>query len=169
MKKSLVFWQTTGFIFTSIAGTLLHFLYDWSGQSFIVGLFSAVNESTWEHMKLLYFPMLAFALIESRYVKNEYENFWCAKLIGNITGLVLIPVIYYTYTGIFGVSADWFNIAIFFISAFVAYWLETRLLKSDKKFCISNIACLLMLLSIGVIFVSLTIAPLNIPLFWEPR
>ena len=43
-------------IFTFILGTLLHFTYKWSEENAIVGIFSAVNESTWEHLKLLYFP-----------------------------------------------------------------------------------------------------------------
>ena len=165
MKRSVVFWQAIGFVFTALMGTLLHFLYDWSGQSFVVGLFSAVNESIWEHMKLLYVPMFAFAIFERRFIKSR--NFWCAKLIGTVVGLLLIPVIYYTYTGAFGVFADWFNIAIFFISAFLAFYIETKLLKSEKEFCISPFACLIVLISIGVIFVSFTISPPDIPLFCE--
>ena len=166
MKKSLVFWQTVGFVFTSIVGTLLHFLYNWSGQNFVVGLFSAVNESIWEHMKLLYVPMLVFALFERRYIKSN--NYWCAKLIGIVTGLMLIPVLYYTYTGALGLSKDWVNIAIFFISVFITYFLETKLIKSEKEFCFSQTACVFVFISIGVIFVALTISPLNIPLFLPP-
>ena len=47
------------FIFISVLGVLLHFTYEWSGNNPIVGLFSATNESTWEHLKLLFFPMLS--------------------------------------------------------------------------------------------------------------
>lgn len=167
MKRSIAFWQIVGFVFTAIAGTLLHFLYDWSGQSFVIGLFSAINESIWEHMKLLYVPVFVFALLERRYIKTI--NFWCVKLIGIVVGLVLIPVIYYTYTGAFGAFADWFNIAIFFISAFVVFYVETRLLKSEKEFCVLPIVCLFALISIGVLFVTFTIAPPDIPLFIEPN
>ncbi len=165
MKRSVVFWQMVGFVFTAIAGILLHFLYDWSGQNFVVGLFSAVNESIWEHMKLLYIPMLVFALVERHFIKNQ--NFWCAKLISISVGLFLIPVSYYTYTGAFGVFVDWLNIAIFFISAFTSYCIETKLLNSEREFCILPLACLLVLVSIGVIFVAFTISPPNIPLFIE--
>lgn len=75
MKKSLKFWQIGGFVFTAIAGVLLHFLYDWTNQSIIVASFSAVNESIWEHMKLLFFPMFVFALIEYKFIGKNYENF----------------------------------------------------------------------------------------------
>ena len=43
-------WQLGGFAFTAVFGTALHFLFDWSGKNTVVGLFSAVNESIWEHM-----------------------------------------------------------------------------------------------------------------------
>ncbi len=63
MKRNIDLWQLVGFAFVSLIGTLLHFLYDLTGYK-LTALFSAVNESTWEHMKLIFFPMLAFAVIE---------------------------------------------------------------------------------------------------------
>ena len=65
MKKSIGLWQLCGFAVTSLVGTVLHFLYDWLGESVLVAPFSGVNESTWEHMKLLFWPMLIFALFQS--------------------------------------------------------------------------------------------------------
>ena len=41
-----------GMIFVFIIGSLAHFLYDWSDNHYLVGLFTPVNESIWEHMKL---------------------------------------------------------------------------------------------------------------------
>lgn len=167
MKKSLSFWQFAGFVFTSVLGTLLHFLYDWTDITF-VALFSAVNESIWEHMKILFFPMLIFAVFESRYFDKEYENFWCAKLIGILVGITIIPVMYYTYTGALGVSADWFNIIIFYIAAAVAYIIETRLMKSDKNFCKPPKVAIIVLCIVAVVFVIFTFAPPEIPLFEDP-
>lgn len=57
-------WEILGVFFTIIVGTLLHFTYDWTGQSALVGLFSAVNESTWEHLKLLFVPFFIWTIIE---------------------------------------------------------------------------------------------------------
>lgn len=168
LKKSLILWQISGFIFTVIAGTLLHFLYDWSNQSIIVSPFSAVNESVWEHMKLLFFPMFLFALIEYRVIGKENENFWCAKLAGTATGLLLIPTLYYTVIGAFGVSPDWFNIAIFFLAAGAAYFSETRLLNGNNSFCKSPPIAFAVLCIIAAAFAVLTFAPPKIPLFRDP-
>ena len=65
MKKSIVLWQLAGFAVTSFAGTILHFLYDWTGESLLVAPFSGINESTWEHMKLLFWPMFVYAIAQS--------------------------------------------------------------------------------------------------------
>ena len=169
MKRSVPRWQLAGFLFTCIAGTLLHFAYDWSGQSLPAALFSAVNESIWEHMKLLYFPMLLFAVVESRFLLPEHPDFWCVKLMGITAGLLLIPTVYYTYTGILGTSADWFNITIFFIAAALSYGLETRLLKSKAVPRFHPGLALFLLCLMGAAFMVLTFLPPHIPLFQDPR
>ena len=160
-------WQIGGFVFTGIAGVLLHFLYDWTNKSIIVALFSAVNESIWEHMKLLFFPMFVFALVEYKYFAKEVENFWSAKLSGSLIGLAFIPVLYYSYTGIFGVNADWMNILIFFIAAATAYFAEAVIIKNR----VGNKNQLLpfaILCVIGALFIVLTFAQPHIPLFRDP-
>ena len=70
MEKNLPRRQMTGFLFTSILGTFLHFFFDLTGGNVVAALFSAVNESIWEHMKLLFFPMLIFSIIEYLFLKN---------------------------------------------------------------------------------------------------
>ncbi len=168
MKKSLSDWQFNGFVFTSVLGVLLHFLYDWTGQSVVVAPFSAVNESIWEHMKLLFFPMFVFALIESRYIGKEYKSFWCVKLIGIVLGIILIPVLYYTINGVFGTTPDWVNIVIFFVTAAISYLAETRLLKENNIACKHPGVALAVLCFIALIFVVFTFATPCIPLFQDP-
>ena len=41
-----------------VLGCLNHFIYEWTGESPISALFCPVNESVWEHLKLLFFPYL---------------------------------------------------------------------------------------------------------------
>ena len=168
MRKKLFWWQISGFIFTCILGVLLHFAYEWSNNNTIVASFSAINESTWEHLKLLYFPLLLFSLIEYFFLKTLYPNFWWAKFMGILAGLITIPVLYYTYTGIFGQSADWFNIAIFFIAVAIAFIVDTWILK--KKYLHSQIPAIaiILIILIGAAFVFLTYSPIDIPLFKSP-
>ena len=168
MKKTISLWQFAGCAFTSFAGTLLHFLYDWTNQSIFAAPFSAVNESTWEHMKLLFFPMMIFTLIESLFLKKKIPTFRCVKWIGISVGLILIPVLFYTYNGAFGPSPDFVNISIFFISAAVSYWLETKLLQNEDFPCHTSFIPLALLLLNAVLFVVFTFQTPEIPLFQDP-
>ena len=70
MKKRVAFWQFAGFTVAVALGTILHFLFDWTG-SFALAPVSAVNESTWEHMKILFFPMLLFAAVQSPFIRTK--------------------------------------------------------------------------------------------------
>ena len=63
MKQRSILWQAAGFAAVTFGGTILHFLYDWTGGSILVAPFSGVNESTWEHMKLLFWPLFLYALV----------------------------------------------------------------------------------------------------------
>ena len=168
MKKTIAGWQLGGFIFTAVMGTLLHFLFDWAGGNVIVALISAVNESIWEHLKLLYYPMLAAAVIEYFFWGKEMKSFWCIKLIGSLVGLIFIPTVYYTYTGALGVKADWFNITIFFLAAGLVYWVETKLLQSGFPCPLRAKSDIGLLCLIAVLFTVLTFIPPHIPLFRDP-
>ena len=102
MRKRLFFWELGGFLFTALAGTLLHFVYDWSGGSVWTAAFSAVNESTWEHMKLLFFPIFLYSVAQACALGKTYPNFLAVRAVSTLAGLALIPILYYTYTGILG-------------------------------------------------------------------
>ena len=167
MKRSIGLWQLMGFAVTSLGGTLLHFLYDWLGGAAWIAPFSGVNESTWEHMKLLFWPMLIFAIVQSFFFRDR-KDFWCVKLRGILLGLALIPILFYTYNGIIGNSPDWINIAIFFISAAIAYIYETRRFNSGTTACKNPKPAIALLCLIAVLFVVFTFATPEIDLFKDP-
>lgn len=168
MKQSISCWQVAGFLFTSVLGTFLHFLFDLSGQSVVAAIFSAVNESIWEHMKLIYYPMLLFSLIEYWFWGKDHKQFWCIKLVGILLGLTFIPVLYYTYTGIFGVTVDWLNITIFFLSAGVVFRAENKLFQKENGCCLSPWISFALIWTIGVAFTLLTFCTPEIPFFKDP-
>ncbi len=168
MKKSILLWQFGGYVFTVFIGTLLHFLYGWTGNSLGVAPFSAVNESTWEHMKILFFPALLFAVMQSCFWRKNYENFWCIKAVGILTATVLVPVLFYTYNGVFGASPDWVNIAIFFLAAAAGFLWEAKLLKKGSRPCKRAKAAVWILIAVAFLFVLFTFFPPQLPLFQDP-
>ena len=167
MKKTIDLWQIWGFAITALCGTLLHFLYDWFDKSLVVAPFSSVNESTWEHMKLLFWSMFIYAILQSFFFKNR-DDFWCVKLRGILLGLVTIPVIYYTYNGAIRKSPDWLNISIFFVSVALVYLYENKLFKKETLYCKSQTIAFLILCIIGLFFIIFTFTPPEIGLFQDP-
>ena len=167
MKRNISLWQICGFVFTGIFGVILHFLYDWTDKSILIAPFSGVNESTWEHMKLLYFPLFIFALFQSRYFK-ERKDYWCVKLSGILAGLISIPILFYTYNGAFGKSPDWLNVTMFFISAAFAFILETVLFRKGGMKCKHPTTAFLIICFIGILFIVFTFYVPALPLFQDP-
>lgn len=167
MKKRIIRWQFIGFLTTSIFGTLLHFLYEWLNEAVWIAPFSGINESTWEHMKLLFWPMFIFAIVQSFFFK-ERQDFWCIKLRGILLGIILIPIIFYTSNGIIGKTPSWFNIAIFFISAAIAYIYESRLFISEKIICKSSTLNILFLSIIAILFIIFTFTTPELGIFKDP-
>ena len=165
MKHSS-FWQAVGFAVSTLIGTVLHFLYDWTGENAVVAVFSGVNESTWEHMKLLYWPLFLFAIFQYFFYKET--NYWYVKLAAAVLGLGLIPVLFYTYNGMFGKSPDWVNIAIFYLAAAAAFGFEWWAFRKNLlQWKYPQLALGAMVL-MGVLFVVFTFAPPQIPLFQDP-
>ena len=167
MKQRSILWQAAGFALVTFGGTILHFLYDWTGGSILVTPFSGVNESTWEHMKLLFWPLFLFTLVQRLFFR-ELKNYWCVKLVEILLGLVLIPVLFYTYNGVFGKSPDWVNIAIFYITSLLVFLFEWWVFKKDLlPFRYPRLAFAAICL-IGVLFVVFTFATPQIPLLQDP-
>lgn len=130
--KQLRRYTIIGIIFVLVAGTLSHFLYDWSGQNPVVGLFTPVNESVWEHMKLLFFPMLFYSLIVILKYRRQYPHISSALFSGIIAGTILIPVFYYAYTSVLGTNYLFLDISIFILSIVISFWLTYKLTLSHR-------------------------------------
>lgn len=166
MKRQIGLWQLMGFAITALLGTVLHFLYDLTGGALWIAPFSGVNESTWEHMKLLFWPMVAFAAVQYLFFR-EREDFLCVKLRGIVLGISLIPVIFYTYNGTIGKSPDWINITIFFVTAAISYIYETVQFKQAKP-CKNPKLAVLILFAIAAAFVIFTFKTPMLGIFKDP-
>ena len=167
-KNKLLKFQIFSVIFTWILGTILHFTYDWSNQNAIVGAFSAINESTWEHLKLLFFPMLITTIIGYFYLKpkEEYKNFLCAKTIGILLALAFVVVFFYTYTGIIGTNFAILDIGSFFVGVFLGEYKAYKLTNKISG-CKNSLAIFILM----VLFICFIVFTYNVPpigLFRDP-
>lgn len=169
IRKNLRLWEVIGFLFVCAVGTLLQFLYRWTGQNPFVAAFASVNESTWEHIKVLFLPYFVFTMIEFTVFAEPFRNFFAAKAAAGLVGLLAIPVLHYSITGMFGAPPAWVDITCFFLSAAVTYLLSYRLLTA-----LSLRGAALQLLGFALLwglifaFIFLTYRPLQLPLFLDP-
>lgn len=157
-----------GFLFISALGTLLHFLYDWTGGNQVIAAFSGVNESTFEHLKLFYWPFLIFAIFECLKYGKNITGFWFIKLKSLLLSLTFIVAFFYTYRGIFGFNIDTLNILDFFIAAALSriYEMVAKRKIYSKRLDIISFALIII---IGVLFVIFTFYPPRIALFADPK
>lgn len=162
LKKS----NKIGFFVVLICGTLLHFTYQWSGENRIIGLFSAVNESTWEHMKLLFFPSFVYFLVEHKKYGSTSKDLLTARTLGLLFGLAFIPVSFYTYSGIIGKNFMIIDIIIFAVSVFLTFYFSSRFLSRPQR--LTSLAAFLILLLMLILFFWFTFFPPHIQLFLDP-
>jgi len=163
---SLLKFQIISTIFVLTAGVLLHFAYEWSGNNTFVGLFSAVNESTWEHLKLIFFPMIITLIIGSFIFKNDFSNYICAETIGILTAVLFTIILFYTYTGVIGKNYDFINIAIFFISVIFGEYITYKLTLNN--FTCNRYFYTIILILLTFSFLIFTFNPPKIGLFKSP-
>lgn len=156
-----------GIIFVIISGTIWHFVYKWSGGSIIAGLFFPVNESTWEHMKLCFFPMLLYSFYMNRKLKKTCPCITSSLLAGILSGTFSMPIIFYTYTGILGQHYLILDMIVFTASILIAFYTIYSFTLSCRLKNRQNILILLTA-ALGVCFLLFTYFPPNIGIFANP-
>lgn len=164
-KLSLLKFEIFNTIFILLLGTLLHFTFKWSNNNLFVGIFSSVNESTWEHLKLIFFPMLITALVGQFYFKIS-PNYLCIKTKAIIIGLIFTIVFFYTYTGILGTNLTFLDIGTFILAVLISQYYAYKKVKSSA-FC-DNFTASIVLLMLLFYFIIFTFFPLHIGLFKDP-
>ena len=165
-KRSILNFQIFSAIFSIAIGSLLHFTFDWSNNSPLVGTFSAVNESTWEHLKILFVPMLITAIIGYFYTKPLTKNYLCAKTKGIIIALLFIVIAFYTYSGVLGKNIDFINIIIFFIAAIIGEYFTYKKISTNKN-C-NNLVPIIFLIILSFCFILFTFKTPEIGIFKDP-
>lgn len=166
MEKKLFRQCIFGFIFTGILGSLFHFVYEWSGCNSFTGLFFPVNESTWEHLKLLYLPYLIWSVIEYK-VLDKNKSLWFGKAIGLLVGMLAIISFFYSYNGITGKNIPFLNILSFFIGIAAAFTVDYLIIRSGKCKNLEKVGITIFAV-IGILFVLFSFIPPLIPLFKDP-
>lgn len=159
--------EIIGAVVVSLLAMAFHFTYEFSGETYFVGLISAVNESVWEHTKIIYFPFLFYAIVEYFILKPNWKRFFAAKTVSLAFISLITIAFFYTYTGMFGVELLILDIICTFMWVSLAFLISYKLYYSNYNmeryfgwFCA---------LFIGQFIIQLTFTPFppNIPLFMD--
>lgn len=156
-----------GFFFISLLGTLLHFVYEKSNHNKVVGIFGAVNESTWEHIKMALTPAFLWCLIDGFYFGNE-ANYFFAKLTSIVIIIITIPLIYYGYKLFSKKPILAIDVSTFFIAIILSQFAFYKILNMSA---VSYNASYISVISLTIIFafyLLATIFPLKNFIFQDP-
>jgi hypothetical protein len=164
-QYSIFKFEVLNTIFIFISGTILHFTFKWSNNNILVGTFSSINESTWEHLKLLFFPMLITAIIGHFYLKIA-SNYLCIKTKAIIIALLFTIVFFYTYTGVIGTNISIIDIGSFYVSVILSQYYAYKKIKSNTS-CNNYIAGIILFI-LFFCFIIFTFIPPHIGLFKDP-
>lgn len=165
-KTQIRNYQIFSILFTFVLGTFLHFTYELSGENSVIALFSSINESVWEHLKLLYFPMLFTIIIGYFYLGKSVPNFLCSKTVGMLVAMAFTIIFFYTYTGILGKNIPVVDISSFFIATIIGEFVAYVLMVN--KFQCSSAIAIIALISFFIFFFIFTYFTPNIGIFKDP-
>ena len=131
MNRKLFLWEISGFFFICIAGASLHFAFELTNyESLFVAFFAAVNESTWEHLKLAFWPGVFFMLVEYPFVKDIAGNYFVAKTVGLFLMPLVIAVVWYGYTAFTRRSIFPVDLTLFFVAVLAGQAAGYRLMRA---------------------------------------
>ena len=165
-KKEYFIFCLAGFLFTCVVGTFSHFFYQWAGSSSWAALLFPVNESTWEHLKLVFFSVFLYFTVGFFFMKDA-SNYLAAAFLCMLTAVVLIPAIFYSYTAITGKSILVVDILTFFVAVLAGFVVAYFVLNASPKTAL-NVLSAAGLTVFLMLYLTLTFYPPQCFLFKDP-
>ena len=167
MRKSALKWELFGIIFVFLLGALLHFLFEWSGESKVVGLIASVNESVWEHFKQGFWPMCLYAAIEYKLIRGHVNNLLMAKAIAVYIIPVITGLVFYGYTAITGEEILIVDILIFLVAIVVGQLTSYKIMTLSRLPKYANIISLIFIILLASLLMLFTFFPPHLPIFLD--
>lgn len=165
MAKKSFKYELGGFVFCCILGTLMHFFYEWSGDLTIIGILCPVNESVWEHLKLIFYPFIFWEIAEY-FILNEHTSLAFSKLCGALCGMTATLAVHYIYTGASGKESMAADIISFVLGIGAAFGVSFLIMKNrTKKSRLCELISIICTVIICLLFTIFTFMPPLTPLF----
>ena len=163
--RTVFVYELIGMAFIIFLGSAFHFTFEWSGKQPIVGVFSAVNESVWEHLKLAFWPALLYLLVEYGLLRKRVNNFFSAKTIGVCLMIALILAVFYSYTAVTGESIFAVDISTFVVVVIIGQLVSFKLLTRKPLPQKLHAVAIAVLVLLALAFALFTFYPPHLPIF----
>ena len=165
IKKYMLY----GVIAIVLISSLSHFLYGFSGNIKIVGIFTPINESIWEHLKLAFYPTVLWwgmgYFIYRRKMYIDIRKWIMSMTISIIISPIIIIIFFYTYTGALGIQNLVLDIFSLILGVFIGQLIGLKYYENYKYNKVVFYSLMFILLLDIVLFTYFTFNPPNIPLF----
>lgn len=169
--KSPTSWILLGIPFLWIMGFVFHSIYDYSGNIIIIGVFCPVNESVWEHLKLVLYPTLIWFgigyLILSKKSIISGTKWTICTTISIIISSMFIIAFYYSYTGALGIESMVLDILSLILGVLLSQCISLHFYKYGKENDITLYICIILLGLLVFIFSYFTFYPPKLPIFMD--
>lgn len=164
-------WILKGIPFLFAAGSATHFIYDFTGNNLLAGLFTAINESVWEHTKMIVWPVILWWFIYYLWKRKSYSidcrKWFTSCLIAMVTGIIVIPLLFYFYTEAFGIEKIWIDILILLLADIAGQLLALHFHRHANGF--NCILAIVIILAIAVLYMIFTVYPPHIPILQDSQ
>lgn len=132
MNNRIVWAEIIGLVGTIVFSFVFHNMYEWIKT---LGWLFPVNESLWEHIKIIFMPYLIFAVVELFIIKPQDKlNYFAIKSLSLIIMPIVMIILFYTYSGIIGRNYMFIDILIGIITIIIGFIISAKLLLIEYKF-----------------------------------
>ena len=154
-------------LFIFFFGSLSHFIYNLTGNLTFVGAFFPVNESVWEHLKLLLIPVTfwwkLFYIINKGKLLIDRDKWFFATIIALLSSMIFQLSFFYLYTGALGIESLIIDISIFLFSVILGQFMGLHIYKYSKG--INYKVSFFILIIIVLFFIYITFNTPHLPIF----
>ena len=152
-----------------VIGSVLHFTFDWSRHSQIAAIFSAVNESYWEHIKIAIWPVLLLQIVLFAAGGYRHPSFVPATAVALYSLPISMIGIVFLYKSITRRNVLWLDIAAFFVIIAIAQTLFVLMLQELSPSWVTVALAGIFLVGLVIAFFRFTLRPPSEPdVFIDP-
>lgn len=170
-RDPFVIWILVGIPILFALASPLHFVYEWTGKNIVAALFTPVNESPWEHLKLTFWPVLVWWFIGYlAFLRKKEGGFARAAvtcLITELFAILFITAFFYTYTGALAVESLTVDIISLFLGLFFGILLARHVYKHSAPGMFAGFISVVLILAIAAVLLWFTFQPPQLPIFMD--